>query len=260
MKVLLALALLGACTTLGPMPTTTGISAIPAGRPGGEVSVGIAPVFRLSDSASGKNRGGNTIPQLGALFDPDNLLGVPGLFVAARVWGEHGDTSLEPTLGYRHRLDDRLSIAGAAYGTKMHDDENGATYQATRVGGEAALDVKVVDLGTWSQLHAQGAASATYLTSHGSYCYEVATGNAVDCSQDGSVPMINGKLSGVFPAATLTLALDIGRQATGAFHSVRLAAMLAAGWMPRVVNGAQTSGDPYVTGGVSLTLGFGAGR
>ena len=72
------------------------------------------------------------------------------------------------------------------------------------------------------------------------------------------MPMIDGKLSGVFPAATVTLGLDLGRKATGPFHVARLAGMFAAGWMPRIVNGAQDSGEVYITGGVSLTIGFGA--
>jgi len=250
--------LLAGCTTLGPMPATTGISAIPAGRPGGEVSGSIAPIFRLSDGASGEDPDGNSNPQLGALFDPDRLLGVPGLFVAARLWGEHGDTGLEPQLGYRRRLDDRLSILGVGYGTKMSDDENGASYKVTRVGLEGALDVKLVDLGYASSLHAQAAVQGTYLKSSGRYCVDEASGNARDCSQDEMIPMVDGKLSGVFPAATVTLALDILRKAKGAFHGARLAGMLSTGWMPRVVNGEQRSGDPYITGGVSLTLGFGA--
>ncbi len=240
------------------MPTTTGIQAIPAGRPGGEITASIAPIFRLSDGASGEDPDGNGNPQLGALFDPDRLLGVPGLFVAARLWGEHGDTSVEPQLGYRHRLDDRLSILGVGYGTKMSDDENGATYKATRVGIEGALDVKLVDLATWSSLHLQGAVQATYLKSSGRYCVDEATGNARDCSQDQPIPMIDGKVSGVFPAATVTLGLDILRKAKGAFHVARLAGMFSTGWMPRIVNGMEDSGEVYITGGVSLTIGFGA--
>lgn len=240
------------------MPATTGISAIPPGRPGGEVSGAIAPIFRLSDGAAGKDPDGNAKPQLGALFDPDRLLGVPGLFVAGRLWGEHGDNGLEPQLGYRRRLDDRLSILGVGYGTKMSDDENGASYEVTRVGLEGALDAKILDLGYASSLHLQGALQATYLQSSGRYCVDTATGNARDCSQDEVIPMVDGKLSGVFPAATVTLGLDIARRAKGAFHVARLAGMFSTGWMPRVVNGVQQSGDLYITGGVSLTFGFGA--
>lgn len=252
------MAVLAGCTTLGPMPTTTGISAIPAGRPGGEIAASVTPIFRLSDSASGKDPDGNANPQLAALFDPDRLLGVPGLFVAARLWGEHGDNGLEPQLGYRRRLDDRLSIMGVGYGTKMSDDENGASYKVTRVGIEGALDAKLVQFATWSSLHLQGALQATYIKSSGSYCVEETTGNATDCSQDMPVPMVDGKVSGVFPAATVTLGLDLGRRLKGAFHVARLAGMFSTGWMPRIINGAQDSGEVYITGGVSLTIGFGA--
>ena len=252
------IALAAGCTTLGPMPTTTGISAIPAGRPGGEIAASITPIFRLSDSASGDDADGNANPQLGALFDPDRLLGVPGLFVATRLWGEHGDNGLEPQLGYRHRLDDRLAILGVGYGTKMSDDENGATYKVTRIGIEGALDVKLVDLASWSSLHLQGALQATYLKSSGHYCIDEPTGNGRDCSEDQPIPMVDGKLSGVFPAGTVTLGLDLGRRVKGGFHVARLAGMFSVGWMPRVVNGMEKDGQTYITGGVSLTIGFGA--
>jgi len=175
------------------------------------------------------------------------------------VWGEHGDTGIEPTLGYRRSFDGGISIAGMGYGTKMKDTENGASYNATRLGGEAAVDAKLVELGSWSQLHVQGSVAATYIKSSGNYCYDVATGNGRDCAEDGSIPMVDGALSGVFPSAAITLGLDVGRgRPTGVFHSARLAGMFAGGWMPRVVNGAQKSGDPYVSGGLSLTVGFGA--
>jgi hypothetical protein len=251
-------AVLVGCTSLGPMPATTGVSAIPAGRPGGEVSAGLAPIFRLSDAADGDDRNGKSNPEVAALFDPDRLLGLPGLFVRARVWGKDGDSSLEPALGYRRRLDDRISLGGVAYGTKMKDDDNGASYKATRFGAEGMVDIKIADIGGWTQLHAQGAVQATYMKASGRYCVETATGNARDCAEDGSIPMIDGALSGVFPAGTLQLAVDVGRRPSGWFHHARIAGMIAAGWMPRVVNGDQRSGDPYVTGGLALTFAFGA--
>lgn len=250
-------ALLAACTTLGPMPMTTGISAVPGERSGGEVTAGIVPVFRLSDSASGKDRSGNTLPAAGALFDPGKWLGLPGLFVSARVWGKNGDTSLEPQLGYRTALDDRWSIGGVVYGTKMADDDNGASYKATRAGGEAMVDARLTDGTAWLTVHAQGSLAATYIKASGTYCYQASSGNGQDCAEDGSVPMVDGKLSGVFPAATLSLAVDVGHRPQGNFHSARLAAMFGGGWMPRIVNGDQRSGDPYLSGGLSLTVAFG---
>ena len=34
-----------ACTTLGPMPATTGVAAVPSGRPGFELQGGFAPGY-----------------------------------------------------------------------------------------------------------------------------------------------------------------------------------------------------------------------
>ena len=39
------------------MPATTGISAIPAGRPGAELQAGFAPGFYLSQAAADRARG-----------------------------------------------------------------------------------------------------------------------------------------------------------------------------------------------------------
>ena len=251
-------AVLAGCTSLGPMPATTGVSALPAGRPGGEVSAALAPIFRLSDAAHGEDRGGKANPEISALFDPDRLLGLPGLIVRARIWGEDGDESFEPAIGYRRRLDDRIALGGVTYGTKMQDTENGASYKATRFGAEGMVDVRIASIGRWMQVHAQAAVQATYIKASGRYCVDTASGNARDCAEDGSIPMIDGALSGVFPAGTLQLAFDLGRRPTGWFHHARVAGMIAAGWMPRVVNGDQRAGDPYVTGGFALTFAFGA--
>lgn len=258
MRTIPLLALVTGCTTLGPMPTTTGISGVPGERTAGEVSGGLMPIFRLSSAASGDDRNGKTTPIVGALFDPAKI--VPGLFVSARLWGEHGDTGLEPQVGYRRHLDDRFSVGGVVYGTRMSDDENGATYKATRFGGEAMVDAMVAELSELVQIHVQGAVAATYIKSSGTYCVDAATGNAIDCSQDQMLPTVDGRLSGVFPSATLQLALDAGHHTTGAFHSARLAGMVSAGWMPRVVDGDQRAGDPYISGGLSLTLALGAAQ
>ena len=56
----------------------------------------------------------------------------------------------------------------------------------------------------------------------------------------------------------MTLGLDLGRRVKGGFHVARLAGMFSVGWMPRIVNDMEDSGQTYITGGVSLTIGFGA--
>src|SRR5687767_1114038 len=96
----LALGCLGACTSVGPMPTTTAISAVPSDRPSAEAQAAVTPVFRLSNAASGDDQNGQSTPQVSALFDADRLL-ARGLIVGARLFGESGDAGLEPYLGYR---------------------------------------------------------------------------------------------------------------------------------------------------------------
>jgi hypothetical protein len=238
------------------MPATTGISAVPAGRIGGEVQAGIMPIYRLSTAARGEERHGDSVLHLSALFDPDELLGVPGLFIAGRAFGKDGDTTLEPLLGYRRTIG-ILSVAGIGFGTKASGEENGASYEAIRAGGEAVLDAKIVRLGAVGELHAQGALNATYLSATGAYCVNP-EGDGVDCAEDGSVPRIDGELAGLYSAATLSLSLDLYRRGGGPFHGARLAGMFAVGHMPRLIDGRQQKGDPYVSGGFSLTLGFGA--
>ena len=127
------------CTALGPMPATTGVSAVPAGRPGGEIQGSLTPMFRLSEATRAEDPHGQMVAQLAGLFEPDRWLGMPGLIAGVRVFGEEGDIGVEPMLGYRHRLG-RLSLAGLAFGTTMSAAENGASYEATRLGGEVALD------------------------------------------------------------------------------------------------------------------------
>ena len=72
------------------------------------------------------------------------------------------------------------------------------------------------------------------------------------------VPMVDGELAGLYGAGTITLALDFGRGRAGVFHSARLAGMFTVGHMPRLIDGRQVWGDPFVSGGVSLMFGFGA--
>lgn len=263
MKCLTPLVLLAGCTSLGPMPSTTGVSAVPAARPGGEVQGTLVPIFRLShavgsDDPDREDPDGESVLQLGGLIEPDRWLGIPGLIAGVRMFGDSGDVGFEPMVGYRRRVDERVAVAGVAFGTAMGADENGASYDAVRVGGEVAIDALAAQLATTTALHVQGAINATYLSASGRYCIEEATGNGRDCDQDVMVPMVDAELDGLYTAATLTLGLDIGRGPTGAFHSARLAGMFTVGHMPRLIEGRQVRGDIYLSGGLSLMFGFGA--
>ena len=255
MTKILALLCLAGCTTLGPMPTTTAVSAVPHGRPGGEAQLALVPVFRLSNAASGKDRNGQSTPQLSALLDPDRW-GIPGLVFGARLFGESGDAGLEPFAGIRRSFSEGVSLAVLAYGTKMGATEKGATYDAIRAGGEVMADVKLASFGTWGQLHVGGGVGATYIDANGTYCVGD-DGNAIDCADDGTSPEVVGELGGLYSAGTLMIALDLARRPHGTLHVVRVGAMFSVGHMPRVVDGRQQYGDVFVSGGGGLVVGFG---
>ena len=114
--VVAALLLLSACTTLGPNPATTGVSAVPAGRPSVDGQIGTVPAFYASQSAQNDAKGA-AVPQLGAIVEPDRWLKLPGLVVGGRIYGNSGDTLGEPYIGYRMHTDDRLSVGIGAYGS-----------------------------------------------------------------------------------------------------------------------------------------------
>ncbi|MFN0248876.1 MAG: hypothetical protein ACKV2T_18445 [Kofleriaceae bacterium] len=247
-----------ACTTLGSMPVTTGVSAVPHGRPGSEAQLAIVPAFRLSNAASGQNRNGQSTAQLSALIAPSRWA-VPGLVLGARLFGESGDAGLEPYVGVRRTFAEGVSFAAVGYGTKMGATEKDATYDALRIGGEVMADIELASIGSWGQLHVGGGINATYIDASGTYCVN-ADGDAIDCDENGSSPTVAGELAGVYTAGNLMLALDIARGPTGTLHLVRLGALFSFGHMPRLVDGRQQYGDVFLSGGVVLTLGVGADR
>ena len=196
------------------MPATTGISAIPSGRPGFEAQAGAIPAFYLSRSAQDKS-GGGPVLQLAALVEPDRWIKVPGLIAGARLFGQDQDTPGEPYVGYRKKLGD-LALAGIVYGTSKRSTRTLASYHATRIGAEAAADVPIVTPASWFAMHAQASIAATRIMASGNYCVD-AMGVAKDCDTmvQSNNTMIDGHLEGVFPAGTLTLGFDFGRNSTG---------------------------------------------
>jgi hypothetical protein len=257
MRILAVLVLVPACTTLGPMPATTGVAAIPSGRPGFEAQAGAIPAFYLSRSAQDKSGGGPTVA-LSALVEPDRWIGVPGLIAGVRLFGQDQDTPGEPYLGYRKQMGD-ISFAGIVYGTAKRSTRNLASYHATRFGAEVAGDAQMWTPASWFSLHAQAALAATRIHASGNYCVD-AMGIAKDCDlmTQSNNTMIDGALSGVFAAGTLTLGADFGRGSTGMFHHARVALLGTMGQMPLVRNGAQEATDFYASIGLTLTLGLGA--
>jgi hypothetical protein len=249
------LVLLTGCTTLGPMPATTGVSAVPINRPGGEVQIGPVPGFFLSSSAHSTSQG-SPIMQLSALVEPDRWFKLPGLVIGARLFGQDGDTPGEPYVGYRRTVRKDMSIGGGIFGTSKSSTQKLASYKASRIGGEAALDAQLLE-SEWFGFHLQGAVSATRINASGEYCVDM-MGIAKDCNiEDPSMnTMIDGKQTGVYPAATGTLALDFAKGRDGVFDGARLGLMFATGTMPMMKDGVKTGNETYAAGGLTLTLGI----
>lgn len=252
---LFVLLLITGCTTLGPMPATTGVTAVPIGRPGAEAQVGPVPGFFLSSSARAKAEGA-PINQASLMFEPDRWLSVPGLVLGARLFGQSGDTPGEPYLGYRRELREGLALGGGVYGTHKRSSRQLASYRATRIGAEAALDARLWD-STWVDLHVQGAIAATRIDATGQYCIDD-MGLAKDCNieQPAMNTMVDGAQEGIYPAATGTIALAFAKGRDGVFDGARLALMFATGTMPLMRDGLKIGTDTYASGGLTLTLGI----
>ncbi|HSD86823.1 MAG TPA: hypothetical protein VLB44_04885 [Kofleriaceae bacterium] len=238
------------------MPATTGVSAVPIGHPGADVQGGAVPVFFMSQAARGEARA-DVVPQLGAVLEPDRWLKLPGLVLGARMFGKSGDTLGEPYIGYRTKLNDRVSIGGGAYGTAKRSTAKLAAYHATRVGAEAAVDANLVQATSWLSVHAQAAVAATRIMASGSYCIG-AEGQAVDCNVDDPSMnvMIDGKQTGVYPAATGTLSVASTRS-NGFIRGATVSMLGSVGSMPIVRDGVKTGTGAYHGLGIMLTLGLG---
>jgi hypothetical protein len=258
MKPLVVLAaLLTACTTLGPMPATTGVSAVPAGRPQIELQGGAVPAFWLSQAAQDEPRGEATQTAM-LTVEPDRWLGTHGLIAGVRAFGKGPDTLTEPYIGFRRQLDDDVSIAVVGFGTETNGTGGNATYHAERLGGELAVDLRAFHPWSWLEGHVQGSVQAAHIDATGHYC--AADGLAVDCDGDGSDHYIDGTLHGTFPSATGTFALAIAPSSTRWFAGARLAIMFATGRMPLIVDGKQDGTGVYYSGGLAFSLAFGGSR
>lgn len=248
------LTLLAACTTLGPMPATTGISAVPAARPSVEAQIGSVPGYYFSSTALNQAYG-DVIPQLSALIEPDRWLRLPGLIVGVRHFGEQHDAQFQPLIGYRTDVHG-VGIAAVGYAATKRSNSEGANYHGFQAGAELAADVALLDK-PWIGLHLAAAAAVTRVVASGSFC--VVYGLLIDCDSDRfKHTMIYSQVSGFFPAATLTFAVDLAPGVLGPFRGARLAPMVAVGAMPLSKAGIQQTAQSYVSIGATLTLGFGA--
>src|SRR6185503_15192337 len=109
---------------------------------------------------------GSPIMQLSALVEPDRWVKLPGLVLGARLFGQNGDTPGEPYVGYRRAVRKDMAIGGGIFGTSKSSTAKLASYKATRVGGEAALDAQLFE-SEWFGFHLQGAVSATRINASG---------------------------------------------------------------------------------------------
>lgn len=254
------LGVLGGCTTLGPTPAMTGIPTPPLERPGVEVQVAAVPGYFLSGAVSEEPKAA-VLPQVAAVFEPDELIEVPGLLAGARYAGDaDSGGALEPVLGYRTFLDDdkRFSLAALGFAAYASAADNGASFTAFRGGLEAGVDARLTPASNYAELHTNLGLTFTGLSADGDYCLGTGGVYGVDCPAERTERMlVHASASGVFPSAHAGASLDFARHLRSPFHGVRLALDFTGGTMPTVRSGQQHSAQIYGTGGLSLTVGLG---
>jgi hypothetical protein len=261
MMVPVAAALFCGCTTLGPMPATTGMASVPAGRPSVEGSLGIVPGYYLSSSVKADPTGA-ALGQGAILVEPDSIIDVPGLVVGGRyVSGQSSDGYPEGMIGYRSYLGDdhALAMSAVGYAAYGHGGNNSASYSATRAGAEAGVDFRVTPEFEWFELHLGASASLTGISASGTYCIDSQQRFAADCP-DQPATRVETNAGGLYPSGVGVVSADVGRRFNGAFHGARVAVMVGGGTMPRVVSGKQEGAHPYSAGGLTLTVGLGGAR
>ncbi len=250
-----------ACTTMGPTPATTGFTARPMPRAGVDVQAGLVPGHNLSSSVL-ESPDGNSIKQLSAALQHDELIGLPGLVLGARVFGNEGDTPLEPVIGYRRTLEGGVaSLGGFFYGTRASHEENGASYSARRFGGELAGDIRILK-NRWIEPHVFGGLNVHHLSASGTYCTNPDQQWAEDCAEppDPPKPVATSSVSGTYPAAHVGAAVEVMRYRDSWFHGGRLAFTAAGGTMPHVESSLQTDDEAYYAFGLTFSAGFGTGE
>jgi hypothetical protein len=248
------------CTTLGPMASTTGVAMAPTGRPDVTLQGGFVPGYYLSSAVSEDDAKGASLTQLGAVIEPDRLIGVPGLFVGARYAGDRSaGASVEPVIGYRAALgaDRSLGLGVVAYGTHASATQSRASFSATRGGLEAGGDLRLFPPSKLLELHLNASAALTGLSASGSYCLDDAGSYGVDCP-DGTPALTDAKVSGVYPSLNAGFALDFAQHLQSVFHGVRLALNAGGGTMPRVIAGEQRAPRLFAAGGATLSVALGA--
>ena len=257
-KAVLLAVLASACTTLGPMPATTGISAVPAGRPEIEAQAAVMPAYFLSQSAQDQP-GAAPIPQASVLVEPDKWLGIPGLIAGARVYGGDPDNAVELYVGLRRTVDadEDVSIAAIAYGTSQHSGQTHASYRADRFGGELALDLRWWKPFPWLSARTSRARSRRRRSTRRGRTASGPTARRSTARTTGPITSSRARSTACSRRRPARIALDIGRSKTHLFNGARIALMMATGRMPLLVDGTQSGTGVYYEAGMSITLGFG---
>lgn len=226
-----------------------------------ELQVGLVPGYYLSTSVTEEPKA-SVLPQVAGVFEPDDLISVPGLLVGARYAGDSSSGgALEPLLGYRTYLDadKRFSLAALGFLAYASADDKAASFSAWRGGLEGGVDARITGASKYVELHTNLGLTFTALNADGTYCVGVDGKYGIDCPDDATQQnRVSGSASGIFPSAHAGLALEFARHLVGPFHGVRVAADLAGGTLPTVLAGEQHSAKLFGTGGLSLTLGLGA--
>lgn len=249
----------GACTTLGPTPATTGLSARPMDRDGLEAQVGLVPGHHLSASVVASPEG-TSVEQVSAAAQVDEWLGLPGLVLAVRRFGRDGDTPIEPVLGYRRAFGDGAgALAGFVYGGRAGHEERGASYRVRRLGAELAGDLRLAP-SRWVEPHVFGGFNLHDLDARGAFCTDADGQWGRDCSTppDPPSPVMETEVRGRFVAAHVGVAAELLRHRHGWFQGGRVAFTAAGGTMPHVEAGARTRDEAYFSFGLTLAVAVGA--
>lgn len=252
-------ALLGGCTTLGPMPGMTGANVTPNEHAGIEVEAAYIPGFYLSETTE-EDPDNEPIGQISGFFDPGDLLPVPGLSVGGRWIGGGDDAGyFEPLVRYRMFVDDeeRMALGFVGFGTYVSRTAEGASYSMGRGGLELSSDIRVTPYSHWLELHFVGGAALSVLGGDGHYCMNEESGYGIDCAE-GSTNNANAHVWGAYPSAFVGINLTLARHLDIVFHGIRIGGYIAGGTMPRIRFAVvEDSPESWFSAGASFGFGFG---
>lgn len=248
----------GACTRIGAVPTSTGVSPIAHGKPGFDVQTGGLPGFYASQSTNPTDSG-DVFGELGGTIEPDRLAGLKGLIFGGAMVDGDGSAVFQPYAGWRGYLDSdhTAALAAVAFGSSGYDSEEDGPASVTikRVGAEVTGDLDLTRSSRTIGVHLLAGASVQRLDARGDYCVGT-DGDGIDCNDSGTL-IRNASADVVIGAGRGGLAVDFARARDSWFHGGRVEFVWSMGAMPRVINGREEGRQLYKSAGLTLTLGFG---